>query len=180
MTICALLLARQFYDLEPSTRLKYATLGLLFVNVSIGGTLTHFAAPPVLMVARPWGWDTGFMLGHFGWRAVLVDRASRRPCTIWLFRRDLAALAARVASPDVESPDEEAPTGSAALLPVPAWITVVHLLFLAWSVSSTPTIRCCFSAASCSSWASFAPPLPIRAASSCARRCSSVSSWPDS
>ena len=59
MTICALLLARQFYDLEPSVRLKYATLGLLFVNVSIGGTLTHFAAPPVLMVARPWGWDTG-------------------------------------------------------------------------------------------------------------------------
>jgi hypothetical protein len=52
MTICALLLARQFYDLEPSTRLKYATLGLLFVNVSIGGTLTHFAAPPVLMVPR--------------------------------------------------------------------------------------------------------------------------------
>ena len=36
-------------------RLKYATLGLLFVNVSIGGTLTHFAAPPVLMVARLWG-----------------------------------------------------------------------------------------------------------------------------
>ena len=55
MTICALLLARQFYDLEPSTRLKYATLGLLFVNVSIGGTLTHFAAPPILMVARTMG-----------------------------------------------------------------------------------------------------------------------------
>ena len=52
MTISALLLARQFYDLEPSTALKYATLGLLFVNVSIGGTLTHFAAPPVLMVAQ--------------------------------------------------------------------------------------------------------------------------------
>ena len=58
MTICALLLARQFFELNPSTRLKYATLGLLFVNVSIGGTLTHFAAPPILMVARPWGWDT--------------------------------------------------------------------------------------------------------------------------
>ena len=58
MTICALLLGRQFYDLQPSTRLKYATLGLLFVNVSIGGTLTHFAAPPVLMVARHLG------LGH--------------------------------------------------------------------------------------------------------------------
>ena len=75
MTISALLLARQFYDLEPSTRLKYATLGLLFVNISIGGTLTHFAAPPVLMVARPWGWDTPFMLGHFGWRSLAGDRS---------------------------------------------------------------------------------------------------------
>ena len=80
MTICALLLARQFFDLEPSTRLKYATLGLLFVNVSIGGTLTHFAAPPVLMVARPWDWDLLFMLSHFGWRAALaiVDRDAGR------------------------------------------------------------------------------------------------------
>ncbi|MDP7111747.1 MAG: putative Na+/H+ antiporter, partial [Myxococcota bacterium] len=54
MTVTALLLRKRFYDLEPSTRLKYATLGLLFVNISIGGTLTHFAAPPVLMVAGPW------------------------------------------------------------------------------------------------------------------------------
>ena len=72
MTICALLLARQFYDLEPSTRLKYATLGLLFVNVSIGGTLTHFAAPPILMVARTWDWDFAFIISHFGWRAVVA------------------------------------------------------------------------------------------------------------
>ena len=78
MTICALLLARQFYDLEPSTRLKFATLGLLFVNVSIGGTLTHFAAPPILMVARTWDWDFAFMFGHFGWRAVLAVVRRRR------------------------------------------------------------------------------------------------------
>ena len=51
MTISALVLARIFYELEPSQRFKYATLGLLFVNISVGGTLTHFAAPPVLMVA---------------------------------------------------------------------------------------------------------------------------------
>jgi len=71
MTISALLLLRSFYALEPSKRLKYATLGMLFVNVSVGGTLTHFAAPPVLMVAGPWGWDAWFMLSHFGWKAVL-------------------------------------------------------------------------------------------------------------
>jgi hypothetical protein len=71
MTISALLLSRRFYALEPTNRLKYATLGMLFVNISVGGTLTHFAAPPVLMVAEPWGWDTGFMLSHFGWKAVV-------------------------------------------------------------------------------------------------------------
>jgi len=71
MTIGALMLARQFYSLKPSPKFAYATLGLLFVNVSVGGTLTHFAAPPVLMVAGPWGWDVAYMFSHFGWRAVL-------------------------------------------------------------------------------------------------------------
>lgn len=70
MTISALVLAKHFYALEPGPKFKYATLGLLFVNISVGGTLTHFAAPPVLMVAGPWGWDTIFMLTHFGWKAV--------------------------------------------------------------------------------------------------------------
>jgi hypothetical protein len=71
ITITAMLLSQKFYELGPSARLKYATLGLLFVNVSVGGTLTHFAAPPVLMVATPWGWGTEFMLLTFGWKAVL-------------------------------------------------------------------------------------------------------------
>jgi len=71
MTISALLLARKFYDLEPSTKLKYATLGLLFVNISVGGTLSNFAAPPVLMVAAPWNWDMAFMIVHFGWKSIL-------------------------------------------------------------------------------------------------------------
>ncbi len=71
MTISALLLGEKFYDLGPSERFKYATLGLLFVNISVGGTLTHFAAPPVLMVAGPWQWDLMHMLVNFGWKAVL-------------------------------------------------------------------------------------------------------------
>src|SRR6185436_20772519 len=105
MTIAALLLCRQFYDLQPSTRLKYATLGLLFVNVSIGGTLTHFAAPPVLMVARLWNWDTPFMLDHFGWRAVTAIVASVVAYGL-IFRRELAELGTRRAVPDVDVPEE--------------------------------------------------------------------------
>ena len=91
MTICALLLVRKFYQLDPSPKLKYATLGLLFVNISVGGTLTHFAAPPVLMVAAPWGWGTGFMLLHFGWKAAVGIVISN--LLYWvLFRKEFAAL----------------------------------------------------------------------------------------
>ncbi|HEY0874189.1 MAG TPA: putative Na+/H+ antiporter [Vicinamibacterales bacterium] len=131
MTISALLLARQFYDLGPSMRLRYATLGVLFVNVSIGGTLTQFAAPPVLMVARPWGWDIPFMLAHFGWRACVAIAVST-VVYFAMFRGEFLALAARPAAPDIEPPDDAA--GSAALLPVPGWLIAAHLAFMAWTV----------------------------------------------
>jgi hypothetical protein len=134
MTICALLLARQFYDLQPGSRLKYATLGLLFVNISIGGTLTHFAAPPVLMVARPWGWDTPFMMGHFGWRAV-TSIVIANSLYFWVFRKDFAALGARPAVRDVDRPDEDfAVQDPPGLLPVPGWLTAAHALFMLWTV----------------------------------------------
>jgi hypothetical protein len=130
MTICAMLLARQFYDLQPSARMKYATLGLLFVNVSIGGTLTHFAAPPVLMVARVWGWDTAYMMSHFGWRAALAIATSTTVYYV-VFRRELVALAMRAPVPEVEFPEERS---AVTLLPVPSWITTVHIGFMAWTV----------------------------------------------
>jgi hypothetical protein len=94
MTISALLLARKMYDLGPSTRFKYATIGLLFVNVSVGGTLTHFAAPPVLMVAGTWGWGTGHMLANFGWKAVAAILVSSG-VYLFLFRKELAGLQER-------------------------------------------------------------------------------------
>lgn len=128
MTISAVLLGRQFYDLGPSSRLKYATLGLLFVNISIGGTLTHFAAPPVLMVARLWGWDTWFMATHFGARAVLSVVVSNLLYFV-VFRNELRALGAVTPVPD-EDLTSPAPA-------VPAWIVAVHIAFLAFVVSQS-------------------------------------------
>ncbi len=121
MTITAMLLSRRFYESRPSLRLAYATLGLLFVNVSVGGTLTPFAAPPVLMVARPWNWDFAFMFTNFGLRAiagvVIANLAVGR-----IFRRELAAMAA--------APEE--PARSRA-----PWIVVAaHLAFMAWTVAN--------------------------------------------
>lgn len=72
MTIAALMLAPQIFRTEVPERLKYFALGVLFVNVSIGGTLTSFAAPPVLMVAATWNWDSAYMLATFGWKAAIA------------------------------------------------------------------------------------------------------------
>lgn len=72
MTLAALMLRDRVFCTPMPERMKYATIGVLFVNVSIGGTLTSFAAPPVLMVASKWNWDSGFMLATFGWKAALA------------------------------------------------------------------------------------------------------------
>jgi len=78
MTLCAVLLGREFYRLGPNHRFMYATLGLLFVNISVGGALTNFAAPPVLLVADKWNWSTAFMAEHFGFRALAESSSATR------------------------------------------------------------------------------------------------------
>ncbi|KAF0178723.1 MAG: hypothetical protein FD161_1767 [Limisphaerales bacterium] len=113
MTLLALVLKRRYFDCGISEKLAYATLGLLFVNVSIGGTLTHFAAPPVLMVAAKWNWDTPFMFATFGWRAAASCAASTALMAFW-FRKELAAL--------TFAADTSAR--------VPAWLTATHMVFL--------------------------------------------------
>ncbi len=128
MTIAALLLGRRFYRLTPSRRLAYATLGLLFVNISIGGTLTHFAAPPVLMVAGRWGWDMKFMLQHFGGNAVLGIVISNLLVYLVL-RKDFVGLA-----DDWEAEQLAKDEAQSAIHPVPAWVTTVHVLAMAWAV----------------------------------------------
>jgi hypothetical protein len=127
MTISALLLARRFYEFGPSHGFAYATLGLLFVNISIGGTLTHFAAPPVLMVAGKWGWDTPFMALNFGWKAMLAVVISNLAYYFW-FRRDFALLNAGAVEDTAEERWAERKDS------VPWWITTTHFLFLAWTV----------------------------------------------
>jgi len=121
MTICALLLRQKFYALKPGKRLSYATLGLLFVNISVGGTLTHFAAPPVVMVATKWSWDMQYMLASFGWKAVLGILAAT---TVYYlrFRSELSQLK-RIRSDEKEK-----------RRPVPLPITIVHILFVIWTV----------------------------------------------
>ncbi|MEX0321831.1 MAG: putative Na+/H+ antiporter [Puniceicoccaceae bacterium] len=126
MTISALLLAKTIYVLDPSPKFKYGTLGLLFVNISVGGTLTHFAAPPVLMVAGKWGWDMPFMFMNFGWKAfigILIATAAYG----FALRGEFKWLK--------EKADERAKSMQGAVEePIPIWITAVVLIFMAWTV----------------------------------------------
>jgi hypothetical protein len=124
MTISASLLSRRFYALKPRLKFAYATLGLLFVNVSIGGVLTHFAAPPVLMVAKRWEWGTPFMLAHFGWIAVIGIVLSNA-LYVAVFWKDFGELAARARAE--ESRQEHRGR-------IPFGVTFVHLLAMAWAV----------------------------------------------
>jgi hypothetical protein len=117
MTLSALLLRDRFLHPKAPASFLYATVGVLFVNISIGGTLTPYAAPPVLMVADKWGLDVVTMLMSFGWKAavaVVVNAAG----VAFLFRAYLRKHTARGTTAD-------------AGLEVPAWIIGVHLLFLA-------------------------------------------------
>ena len=103
MTLAALLLRDTIFSRGVSARLKYATLGVLFVNISIGGTLTNFAAPPVLMVAAKWEWSTAHILAVMGWKAVLAVLINSALLTL-VFRQELAkraAVAARSGAPRV-------------------------------------------------------------------------------
>lgn len=122
MTVTALVLKDRFFSARVSDRFKYATLALLFVNVSIGGVLTAYAAPPVLMVAGKWGWTSGFMFANYGWKATLAVLLNAA-LAAGVFWRELGEL--ETAKPD------------ASFARPPFWLLVIHFAFLSLVVVSS-------------------------------------------
>jgi hypothetical protein len=129
MTIAAMLLAKKFYKLKPSPRFAYATLGLLFVNISVGGLMTNFAAPPVLMVAQKWGLSSKEMFLHFGDKAIIAIVVSTLFYFLF-FRKELASMSARIADHDADGKGDV----HDELRPIPLFVTLTHLGFMAWTV----------------------------------------------
>ncbi len=116
MTLAALMLGPQIFrqDQGMPEWLKYGALGVLFVNISIGGTLTSFAAPPVLMVASTWGWDSAFMATTFGWKAAIAVLINATVVT-WMLNRHIQD----------DSADAPAPAN------IPVLVSAIHIAFLA-------------------------------------------------
>lgn len=116
MTVTAMILLKTIYSAPISLKLKYATIALLFVNISIGGTLTHFAAPPVLMVASKWQWDSLYMFTHFGYKAMIAIVCSTS-LYAFIFRNELNG--------SIKKKVED----EGYLIPR-AWKIIIHLFFL--------------------------------------------------
>ncbi|WP_269901084.1 putative Na+/H+ antiporter [Paenalcaligenes faecalis] len=119
MTLAALLLRDQYFKRSGRAGFKYLTLGVLFVNISIGGVLTSYAAPPVLMVAQTFNWDTAFMASTFGWRAAVAV----------IINAALLTFISRAALAEApESIPQE--TQTKKRLDVPVTVMMIHLVFL--------------------------------------------------
>ncbi len=113
MTLIAILIKKIYFDQNPSPSFKYATLAILFVNISIGGVLTPYAAPPVIMVAKPWGWDLSHLFFYFGWKSILAIFINTA-LAIFIFRKELKQLKIEF------SFQSKCPT----------WLMILHLCFL--------------------------------------------------
>lgn len=118
MTLAALMLRATYFRVQGHTGFKYLTLGVLLVNVSIGGVLTSYAAPPVLMVAATFGWDTPFMFLHFGWRAAVAVVVNAAVLTV--------ICRAALSNGCLQARDEAGHTRPA----VPVIVMAVHVVFL--------------------------------------------------
>ena len=115
MTLAALLLKDYYFSKKISSNLMYAVIGVLFVNVSIGGTLTPYAAPPILMVADKWDWNLLFMLKTFGWKSSLAVIVNALFITLF-YSKELKRLKQDYQR-DIKSSK-------------PTIVTIVHVVFL--------------------------------------------------
>jgi hypothetical protein len=120
MTVTAFMLNAMLQ--KETNKLIYALIAVLFVNVSIGGALTPFAAPPILMVASKWGWDFAFVASHLGWKAAIAVVINAIGL-ILIFRKDLQKNC--ITLQEVET---RMSGGHAA---IPWQVILIHLLFLA-------------------------------------------------
>lgn len=112
ITILALLLYRMLDKADET--LLYGILALLFVNISIGGGLTHFAAPPILIVAQKFGWGLKDVFINLG-EAVICGVFTNALLFCLIFKKKIK---------------EQISSLEAEHYPMPVWVTVTHLLFM--------------------------------------------------
>ena len=132
MTIAALMMAPSVFAPHIPERVKYLALGVLFVNISIGGTLTSYAAPPVLMVATTWQWDSAWMLSQFGWKAAIATVVNATLAT-WVLRKHLTSVPPAPAEAMRCSEGAAPGRGLCTSRCSPAWSSSFTILWHSWA-----------------------------------------------
>ncbi|MBC7419705.1 MAG: hypothetical protein H7328_03160 [Bdellovibrio sp.] len=120
ITIVALLLYRMIDREKIDQSLLYGILALLFVNISVGGALTHFAAPPILVVARTWGWNLSDVFLNLG-EAALASVIMNALLFVIVMKKKIIQTLLPVHRENY---------------PMPFWVTLTHLVFLAAIVAT--------------------------------------------
>jgi hypothetical protein len=135
MTVAALLLRETIFIHPIKTSMKYGILAVLFVNISIGGSLTAYAAPPILMVAGTWGWDTAHVFMLFGEKALLAVLINAT-LLCYIYRKELLSIVLNKNSSQNFSSTQKNTSAT------PLLISIIHLVFLASVVifSHHPTL----------------------------------------
>ncbi|MBC7741909.1 MAG: hypothetical protein H7061_06915 [Bdellovibrionaceae bacterium] len=114
MTITALLLFQMIQRERIDKKLLYGILAILFVNISVGGALTHFAAPPILMVARHWQWQWKDVFFNLGVPAIVTVFVNAALFVLFMKKKIISMLMPVDGDRD----------------PMPAWVAALHIGFL--------------------------------------------------
>lgn len=114
ITLVALLLYRMMKN-QVSEKFLYSTVALLFVNISVGGGLTHFAAPPILVVAGTWGWTLKDVFINLGEPVILAVFLNTTLFSLF-YKKEISEKLNEINTADGEA--------------IPIWVTAVHILFL--------------------------------------------------
>lgn len=131
MGLSAILLNKKFYPYQPSRAFRYATLGLLFANISVGGMLTNFASRALFIVADKWDWNEGYMLSKFGWK-VIIGLIISTGLYFLIFYKEFKKANFPKALPTYEKEESESPP--------PFWITLIHIIFVALIVLTEESV----------------------------------------
>lgn len=126
MTISSILLAKTCFPFIKDTKFRYATLALLFINISLCGLLAPYTSRSLFLVATQENWNTGYTIVRFGWKAIMILLINNSLYYYFFkkhFAKDSSSIAVLLAKEQKESP--------------PLWLTMIHLLFLAGIVLSS-------------------------------------------
>lgn len=126
MTISSILLAKTVFPFIKNTRFQYATLALLFINISLGGLFLPQFSRSLFLIARQENWEIAYTFFRFSWKAFLIIVLNNG--FYYVFFRKYLPTETKPIQEILEKEKKGEP---------PFWIILIHLVFLGLIVVSS-------------------------------------------